>query len=273
MSIKAVVKPGVRGFGPLGNMIVATLLDLALKGKDDAITIPSLAAACDVSTQALLAKLRDLQINGVVRSDSLFGFGVGDDESEVGSIALRMPTINVEVLQHALPEVSDSAPKADAQDFGDRLDLLIERDSIMFECGWTDGGPFWWRVGCVADQESDCVVLSAMREVWDSEPQQSTPCHLDEQGFVWILVVDAKKFGPSEYGEAGAREEAVAWLREMLEGFDPSDEQREFHGLSPAPVAHPLGDIDPLPDESLDVPENLDDETDAKPKGRKKKAS
>lgn len=275
MSIKAVVKPGVRGFGPLGNMIVATLLDLALKGKDDAITIPSLAAACDVSTQALLAKLRDLRNLGVVRTDSLLGFDLSDDDSEVGSIALRMPTINVEVLQHALPEVSDNDSKAKAQDFGDRLDLLIERDSIMFECGWADGTPFWWRAGCVADQESDCVVLSAMRELWNSESEPAEPAFTDEQGQIWVPLVEARKFGPSQFGEAGAREEAVAWLREMLEGFDPSDEQREFHGLSPAPVTHPLGDIDPLPDESPEIPESLDDEpeSEAKPKGRKKKAS
>lgn len=276
MSIKAVVKPGVKGYGPLGNMIIATLLDLALKGKNEAITISSLAAACDVPTQAMLTKLRDLQVIGVVRADSLFGFGLGDEESEVGSIALRMPTINVEVLQHALPEVSDSAPKADAKHFGDRLDLLIERDSIMLECGWADGTPFWWRVGCVADQESDCVVLSAMRELWDSESEPAEPAFTDEQGQIWVPLVEARKFGPNQFGEAGAREEAVAWLREMLEGFDPSDEQREFHGLGPAPVTHPLGDIDPLPDESLEIPENLDDETEveAKPmKGRKKKAS
>ncbi len=133
MSVKAVVKPGVKGFGPLGNMIVATLLDLALKGKNEAITISSLAAACDVPTSTLLSKLEDLQINGVIRSGSLFGFG--EEESEVGSIALRMPTINVEILQATLPKVNDASHVGPAHDFGDKLDLLIEQDRISFECG------------------------------------------------------------------------------------------------------------------------------------------
>ncbi len=250
-------------------MLVATLLDRAMKGRSEAISLAELAAAMDVTTADLRSELERLSFEGVIAKDGLLAW------DEVSSVSLGMPTINVMLLQGSLPQVNEQARGEPAHDFGDKLDLLIEQDRISFECGWADGERFWWRVGCVADQESDCVVLSAMRELWNSETAPLEPAHVDDDGTVWVPLVEARKFGPSEFGEAGAREEALAWLREMLEGFDPDDEQRAFHGLKPAPVAHALSDIDPLHHESPEIPESIDDETEAeaKPKGRRKKAS
>lgn len=240
--MKAVLAPGIRGYGLLGNAIMATLLKDAVAGKtDEEIAINDLAKALDVHPDQVVEELRKLESVGAISRDTFI------DWSEVSSIIINNPRIDVSCCQLSLPEAEKPV----------RIWDLMHKDVIEFECGYReipvgDGEeticpPMFWRAAIVAGQEDDTVELSLVRRLDKAEEEgiidHSAYISLEGSDRTYAKIIEAKKFGPPKEDDAlarDAREEAIQYLIDYFDGEDSAtDKQRADLGLPEREQAEP----------------------------------
>lgn len=244
--MKVTIKPFVKGHGPLGNIILSTLLEAGSKGSAEPIKIKELAAACDVEVPELVEKLEEITGKGTLVKRSLLSW------EQLSTFNISRITIELNEVQAALPEVNKSTKKSEKPKLPSLADLM-SADTLEFECGTnervvetpdgpgpgtqrTDTEPIVFRIGLVNGDEADTAILSFIEKFpsWEDGIDENTEgaFKISERDGWWRHIVQGKVFGPHESrGTVGAREEAIAWIKEALIPFKPTEAQREQLGI------------------------------------------
>jgi hypothetical protein len=216
---------GITGYGMLGNQIMFILLDRIIRGDSEVISIGEIATALDVTETEIKNSMFELYQLGKIDIPGGFDY-------DLSGFRVTGACATVELSQNGLPGTSESSA-----DPAPSLDDLLEEDNLVVECGVEtvpidDGDdsydqPITFRIGLVEGQEDDTLELSVVRSVDDLHIGES----FEVEGALgkWAKVVEQKVFGPGDPAEL--RGEAVAFVKEMLEAYNPTDLQRRILGL------------------------------------------
>lgn len=223
-SATPVIKKGVKGNGLLGNIIIGSLLNAFVSGADKHINIKEFAEQLDIMTDELRVELALLYQRGVIETSE------PTDWMQVNSFTLGRVGLQCRVVANALPGTGESQPAPS-------LDDLHDEDNLVVECGVetvpNDDGddsydqPITFRIGLVPGQEDDTLELSVVRSVSDLYIGET----IEVEGVEgkWAKVIEQKVLGPGDPAEL--RGEAVAFVKEMLAAYNPTDIQRRILGL------------------------------------------
>ncbi len=220
---------GITGFGMLGNQIMFILLDRVIRGDDEVLTVGDIATALDVHQIEVIEAINELVDLGNV-------YIPGGDTNDMSGFIVAGFRVTLHLSQSRLPGTGETDPAPS-------LDDLLDEDNLVVECGVEtvpiddDNGfydrPITFRIGLVAGQEDDTLELSIVRSVSDFHIVETM--EVDGVEGNWMKVIEQKVFGPGD--PADLREEAVAFVKEMLEAYNPTDLQRRILGLPEVEVS------------------------------------